>query len=75
MKKYLSIISALLLLIAGLVWAADNTYTTGFYVEQGGNRAVVASGGSLDVESGGEIDIESGGYLKIGGTAITATAA
>jgi len=74
MKKHLSIISALLLLVAGFVWAADSTYTTGFYVQQGGDRAVVASGGSLDVESGGEIDVESGGSLKIAGTAITATA-
>lgn len=46
---------------------ADASYTTGFYVKQGGNEAVVASGGSLDVESGGA--------LKIGGVAITATAA
>lgn len=46
-----------------------------FHVEQGAARAVVASGGSLDVESGGEIDIESGGALKIAGTAVTATAA
>jgi len=54
---------------------ADATYSPKFYREQGGNRAVVASGGSLDVESGGEIDIESGGSLKIGGVAVTATAA
>lgn len=40
---------------------------TGFYVEQGGNRAVVASGG--------EIDIESGGALKIAGTAVSSSAA
>jgi len=45
------------------------------YREQGGNRQVVASGGSLDVESGGELDIESGGSLKLAGTAVTATAA
>ncbi len=45
------------------------------YREEGGNRFVVASGGSLDVESGGEIDIESGGSLKLAGTAITASAA
>jgi len=44
------------------------------YREEGGNRLVVASGGSLDVESGGEIDIESGGSLKLAGTAITASA-
>lgn len=74
MKKLLFALFLALCLIT-TVWAADATYTTGFYVEQGANRAVVASGGSLDVESGGEIDIESGGSLKIAGTAITATAA
>jgi len=46
---------------------ADASYTTGFYVKQGGNDAVVASGGTLD--------IESGGALKIAGTSIAATAA
>ncbi len=53
---------------------ADGSYQPKFYREQGGNRAVVASGGALDVESGGEIDIESGGSLKLAGTAIAATA-
>ena len=46
---------------------ADASYTTGFYVKQGGNDAVVASGGTLD--------IESGGALEIGGVPITASAA
>lgn len=36
---------------------ADASYTTGFYVKQGGAEAVVASGGSLDVESGGALKI------------------
>ncbi len=49
---------------------ADNTYQPGVYRQQGGNRWVVASSGSLDVESGGEIDIESGGRLEINGTAL-----
>lgn len=53
----------------------DATYTPKTYREQGGDRFVVASGGSADVESGGEIDIESGGSLKLAGTAIAATAA
>lgn len=74
MKKSLIAFLAVLL-IATLSYGADTTYTTGFYIEQGASRAVIASGGSLDVESGGEIDIESGGSLKIAGTAITATAA
>jgi len=43
--------------------------------EQGGARQTIGSGGSLDVESGGELDVESGGSLKIGGTAVTSTAA
>lgn len=54
---------------------ANATYGPKAYREQGGDRFVVASGGSADVESGGEIDIESGGALKIAGTAVTASAA
>ena len=53
------------------------------YRKQGGDEFVVASsgqitvesGGELEIESGGTIDVESGGYLKLAGTAITATAA
>ena len=45
------------------------------YRVQGGDRQVIASGGSLDVESGGELDIESGGALKLAGTTVSATAA
>lgn len=48
---------------------ADGTYQPKVYREQGGDRQVVASGGSADVESGGEIDIESGGLLKLSGVA------
>lgn len=49
------------------------SYQPANYREQGGTRSVI--GGSLDVVSGGELDVESGGALKIGGTAVTATAA
>ncbi len=73
MKKYLLLVFAVCL-VATLALAADTTYTTKFYVQQGGDRAVVADGGSLDVESGGEIDVESGGSLKLAGTAVTSTA-
>lgn len=52
---------------------ADSSYQPGVYREQGGDRLVVASGGSLDIESGGEIDIESGGTFKIAGVDVTAT--
>jgi len=75
MKKKISIISILIFLVAGVLWAADATYSTKVYHEIGGDRLVTASGGSIDVESGGEIDIESGGSLKIAGTAVTSSAA
>lgn len=54
---------------------ADESYGPKVYMEQEGDRQVVASGGSMDVESGGEIDVESGGSLKLAGTAVTSTAA
>jgi hypothetical protein len=40
-----------------------------------GEQLTVQSGGELEIESGGVVDVESGGYLKLAGTAITATAA
>ncbi|OGF05252.1 MAG: hypothetical protein A2W00_04705 [Candidatus Eisenbacteria bacterium RBG_16_71_46] len=51
-----------------------STYQRKIYHEQGGDRQVVAAGGSIDVESGGELDVESGGALKLAGTQVTATA-
>lgn len=36
-------------------------YNTKVYEEQGGDRLVVASGGSIVVQSGGSIVVESGG--------------
>ena len=45
------------------------------YIEHGGARNVIGSGGSLDVESGGEMDIESGADLKLDGTTVDASAA
>ena len=54
---------------------ADGTYQPKVYREQGGDRMVVASGGSHDVESGGEIDIESGAALKVAGSDKTAALA
>ena len=51
---------------------ADDTYQPKVYREQGGDRMVVASSGSLDIESGGEIDFETGAALKLAGTEVTA---
>lgn len=45
----------------------DSTYMPKVYKTDGGDAMKVASGGHIDIESGGE--------LRIGGTAITATAA
>lgn len=53
----------------------DATYQDKVYMEQGAERLVAASGGSIDVESGGEIDLESGAALKLAGSQVTATAA
>ena len=52
---------------------ADTSYQPKVYTEQGGDRKVIASGGSLDVESGGELDIESGGAFKLAGTQVYPT--
>ncbi len=48
---------------------ADGTYQPKVYREQGGDRMVVASGGSHDVESGGEIDIKVARGTATPGTA------
>ena len=55
--------------------ALDATYEPKVYRKDGGDRQVVASGGSLDIESGGELDFESGASLLIAGTSVTASAA
>ena len=64
MKKKLCILSVLLLLVASSLWAADTTYQTKVYHEQGGEREVVADGGKISVESGGSVEFESGGYVS-----------
>lgn len=70
MKRNLILAGLVLAVAAAAVWAQASGTN---YFEQGGARTVI--GGALDVISGGEIDVESGGALKIGGTAVTATAA
>lgn len=76
MKKLFGISVSVALVIA-LAWVfampLGAQYQTDNYREQGGSRWVI--GGSLDVASGGEIDVETGGTFKLGGVAVTATAA
>ncbi len=71
MRKTIYLLTALCLLTVPAVVQAQESGT--FYIEQGGERAVV--GGSLDVISGGVLDIESGGALKFAGTTISSSAA
>lgn len=40
------------------------SYNTNVYMEQGGDRLVVASGGKISVESGGVIDLETGAQMS-----------
>ena len=70
MKKVLFTALLVALILAPAAMFGQNVAN---YFEQGGARWVI--GGSLDVASGGDLDIESGGALKIGGTAVTASAA
>jgi hypothetical protein len=76
-KRY-SVGGALLLLAAvviGLVATLSvepeqpvaRSYTTGWYVEQGADKAVVASGGELEVKSGGTFDVQSGAAITLSG--------
>lgn len=71
LKRLLLLLAAVLLLAA----PAHAVCNVPICKEQGGARMTIGSGGSLDVESGGELDVESGGAIKIGGTALTSSAA
>lgn len=53
----------------------DKTYGPKVYMQQGGDRQVIADGGEQVVESGGAIDVESGGALKLAGVAVDPSAA
>lgn len=48
--------------------AQDETYQTKIYHERGGDRLVVASGGTIAVESGGSILITNSAQMTISGT-------
>jgi len=55
---------------------ADASYETKVYLEQGGEKLVVASGGSINVESGGKILVDGtqGAALTAQLTTLTHTA-
>ncbi|MBU0495044.1 MAG: hypothetical protein KKA73_14205 [Chloroflexi bacterium] len=60
---------------------AQSAYFTPVYVEHGGKKLVVGSGGEIEVQSGGTIDIQSGattdfsGGVDLDGAALTLDAA
>jgi len=65
-KSYIALlVTVCLVLAAPLFMGADATYTTGFYVKQGGDDAIVASGGTMTVESGGTFTGDSGSTFSI----------
>ena len=72
MRRSYWLTAGLVLVVTAAIIAAGQV---GIYKEQGGLRMVIGSSASLDVASGGELDIESGGAIKIGGTAMTSSAA
>ena len=73
MKYFFALLASIAFLAAAVCPEAFASYNVSNYREDGG--AIWVIGGFLKVAPGGELDIESGGSLKIGGTAITATAA
>jgi len=67
-------------LVAGLVGCGElvqkaeleeepvsRAYQTGWYVTDGGDKAIVASGGELEIQSGGTIDIQDGSTVTFDG--------
>lgn len=75
MKKFLSL--GLILLLAAFFIGALAGYSTKVYMEQGGDRLWVTSGGAIEVESGGiqnvtgTLNICSGGALIQGSSAVS----
>lgn len=70
MKKKLFGILAVLMIVCALAYA-QNTLV---YLEQGGAKQVVLSGGEVEIRSGGTIDVQSGATFTQAGT-ITQTGA
>jgi hypothetical protein len=68
MKKFMTLI-LMIICIASLAYAVDPTYGPKVYKDSGGDRQVVASGGTIKVESGGTLNIESGGTFSLTGFA------
>ncbi len=69
-KKVLTYI-LILLCVATLVWAADVTYGPKVYKDSGGDREVVADGGTIKAESGGSVDMEAGSTFYASGFAVS----
>ena len=72
-RKYIIWVLGLILLFAAGTVISQQAGKIQF--KAGGNYVYVQSGGTIAVKSGGIQDFESGSYLKIAGTAMTASAA
>jgi hypothetical protein len=70
-KKLFGIVGAVLLVCAVAIAQAPNVLV---YLEQGGAKQVVLSGGEVEVRSGGTLDVQSGATFTQAGT-ITQTGA
>jgi len=77
MKKFILGLVAVLLLAAAPVLAQNvkNYKTQGGAADHIGGTLDIDSGGTETVDSGGTLNVASGGAFKLGGTAVTATAA
>ena len=67
MRKILNqfVLWGAILAIASLCSAQDATYQTKVYIDNGGDRLSVKSGGTITVYSGGDLDLKSGAKLLL----------
>lgn len=69
MNKKLFGIGAVALLVCAVAFA-QNTLV---YLEQGGAKQVILSGGEVEIRSGGVLDVQSGGTVVLAGATLSAT--
>lgn len=60
-------LTGLNLFIGGEEPMVARSYSTDVYMEQGGDKLVVASGGEIEIQSGGTIDVQSGATTDFSG--------